>query len=193
MARVGRQPRDVDEIELNGMIGSIAHLAYHLGAIRQINHVRARAGRWRVGKSGSQRSRKSRVEKSKGRRHDAESATRVGSRRGGALGRICGRGADARDWRRARAQPDSGDIGHGDQQRGAHQSRRDSRAACRRRAGRRPQLHTHDDMQYHLFIPTSDGMQFQRSPASRHRRPRGRRSSSKAARSTASPTLARPP
>ena len=32
-----RQPRDVDEIELNGMIGSIAHLAYHLGAIRQIN------------------------------------------------------------------------------------------------------------------------------------------------------------
>ena len=34
---VVRQPRDVDEIELNGMIGSIAHLAYHLGAIRQIN------------------------------------------------------------------------------------------------------------------------------------------------------------
>ena len=32
-----RQPRNVDEIELNGMIGSIAHLAYHLGAIRQIN------------------------------------------------------------------------------------------------------------------------------------------------------------
>jgi hypothetical protein len=32
-----REPRDVDEIELNGMIGSIAHLAYHLGAIRQIN------------------------------------------------------------------------------------------------------------------------------------------------------------
>lgn len=31
------QPRDVDEIELNGMFGSIAHLAYHLGAIRQIN------------------------------------------------------------------------------------------------------------------------------------------------------------
>jgi hypothetical protein len=30
-------PRDVQEIELNGMIGSIAHLAYHLGAIRQIN------------------------------------------------------------------------------------------------------------------------------------------------------------
>jgi hypothetical protein len=29
--------REVQEIELNGMIGSIAHLAYHLGAIRQIN------------------------------------------------------------------------------------------------------------------------------------------------------------
>jgi hypothetical protein len=34
---VVRAPRDVDEIALNGMIGSIAHLAYHLGAIRQIN------------------------------------------------------------------------------------------------------------------------------------------------------------
>jgi hypothetical protein len=30
-------PRDVSEIELTGMIGSIAHLAYHLGAIRQIH------------------------------------------------------------------------------------------------------------------------------------------------------------
>jgi hypothetical protein len=29
--------REVKEFELNGMIGSIAHLAYHLGAIRQIN------------------------------------------------------------------------------------------------------------------------------------------------------------
>jgi hypothetical protein len=29
-------PRETNEIELNGMIGSIAHLAYHLGAIRQI-------------------------------------------------------------------------------------------------------------------------------------------------------------
>ena len=28
---------EVNDIELNGMIGSIAHLAYHLGAIRQIN------------------------------------------------------------------------------------------------------------------------------------------------------------
>ena len=32
-----RQPREVREMELNGMIGSIAHLAYHLGAIRQID------------------------------------------------------------------------------------------------------------------------------------------------------------
>lgn len=31
-----RTPRDVQPIELNGMIASIAHLAYHLGAIRQI-------------------------------------------------------------------------------------------------------------------------------------------------------------
>lgn len=30
-------PRDVELIELNGMLGSIAHLAYHLGAIRQID------------------------------------------------------------------------------------------------------------------------------------------------------------
>jgi hypothetical protein len=30
-------PRDVTALELNGMIGSIAHLAYHLGAIRQID------------------------------------------------------------------------------------------------------------------------------------------------------------
>ncbi len=29
-------PREVATVELNGMIGSIAHLAYHLGAIRQI-------------------------------------------------------------------------------------------------------------------------------------------------------------
>ena len=31
-----RAPRDVAGIELSGMVGSIAHLAYHLGAIRQI-------------------------------------------------------------------------------------------------------------------------------------------------------------
>jgi hypothetical protein len=30
-------PRDASEVELSGMVGSIAHLAYHLGAIRQIN------------------------------------------------------------------------------------------------------------------------------------------------------------
>lgn len=30
-------PREVTETELTGMIGSIVHLAYHLGAIRQIN------------------------------------------------------------------------------------------------------------------------------------------------------------
>ena len=29
-------PREVATVELNGMLGSIAHLAYHLGAIRQI-------------------------------------------------------------------------------------------------------------------------------------------------------------
>lgn len=32
-----RTPREVEGIELGGLIGSIAHLAYHLGAIRQIN------------------------------------------------------------------------------------------------------------------------------------------------------------
>lgn len=34
-----RAPREVKEVELNGMIGSIAHLAYHLGAIRQIDRT----------------------------------------------------------------------------------------------------------------------------------------------------------
>jgi hypothetical protein len=32
-----RSPRDYDEMELNGVIASIAHLAYHFGAIRQID------------------------------------------------------------------------------------------------------------------------------------------------------------
>lgn len=32
-------PREVDSTELNGLIGSIAHLAYHFGAIRQINQL----------------------------------------------------------------------------------------------------------------------------------------------------------
>ena len=30
-------PREMSPIELNGVIGSLAHLAYHLGAIRQID------------------------------------------------------------------------------------------------------------------------------------------------------------
>lgn len=30
-------PREVTEVELAGIVGSIAHLAYHLGAIRQID------------------------------------------------------------------------------------------------------------------------------------------------------------
>jgi hypothetical protein len=34
-----REPRDVSAVELNGIVGSIAHLAYHLGAIRQINRI----------------------------------------------------------------------------------------------------------------------------------------------------------
>jgi hypothetical protein len=29
-------PREVEAVELTGMIASVAHLAYHLGAIRQI-------------------------------------------------------------------------------------------------------------------------------------------------------------
>jgi len=32
-----RSPREVSELELAGLIASIAHLAYHLGAIRQIS------------------------------------------------------------------------------------------------------------------------------------------------------------
>ncbi len=39
--RALRQPREVIAVELSGMIGSVAHLAYHLGAIRQI-HAGAR-------------------------------------------------------------------------------------------------------------------------------------------------------
>jgi DinB superfamily len=34
-----REPRDVGRTALNGIIGSIAHLAYHLGAIRQIDRA----------------------------------------------------------------------------------------------------------------------------------------------------------
>ena len=32
-----KTPRELADVELRGVIGSIAHLAYHLGAIRQIN------------------------------------------------------------------------------------------------------------------------------------------------------------
>ncbi|HEU0078857.1 MAG TPA: hypothetical protein VFQ76_14480, partial [Longimicrobiaceae bacterium] len=34
-----RTPRDVARVELNGVVGSIAHLAYHLGAIRQMDRT----------------------------------------------------------------------------------------------------------------------------------------------------------
>lgn len=34
---VMRKPREVEQIELNGMVGTIAHLGYHVGAIRQID------------------------------------------------------------------------------------------------------------------------------------------------------------
>lgn len=39
-----RSPREVSDVELTGMVASIAHLAYHLGAIRQI-HKTARGPR----------------------------------------------------------------------------------------------------------------------------------------------------
>ena len=35
--RALQQPRNLSTIELNGVVASIAHLAYHLGAIRQID------------------------------------------------------------------------------------------------------------------------------------------------------------
>ena len=38
LAAVGT-PREVERVELNGLVGSIAHLAYHLGAIRQIDRT----------------------------------------------------------------------------------------------------------------------------------------------------------
>jgi hypothetical protein len=34
-----QEPRQVERAELNGVIGSIAHLAYHLGAVRQMDRV----------------------------------------------------------------------------------------------------------------------------------------------------------
>ncbi len=33
-----QSPRELSDLELKGVMGSIAHLAYHLGAIRQIDH-----------------------------------------------------------------------------------------------------------------------------------------------------------
>ena len=35
--RVVAEPRELSQLELNGVVASVAHLAYHLGAIRQIN------------------------------------------------------------------------------------------------------------------------------------------------------------
>jgi hypothetical protein len=32
-----REPREMDQTELNGVIASVVHLAYHLGAVRQID------------------------------------------------------------------------------------------------------------------------------------------------------------
>ena len=32
-----QSPRDADEVELAGIVGSVVHLGYHLGAMRQIN------------------------------------------------------------------------------------------------------------------------------------------------------------
>ena len=37
--KVLSEPREVIDIEFTGLVASIAHLAYHLGAIRQINKV----------------------------------------------------------------------------------------------------------------------------------------------------------
>jgi hypothetical protein len=33
------QPREMSDVELNIFVGNIAHLAYHLGAIRQIDRT----------------------------------------------------------------------------------------------------------------------------------------------------------
>ena len=35
--RVVSEPRDMSQLELNGVVASVAHLAYHLGAMRQID------------------------------------------------------------------------------------------------------------------------------------------------------------
>ena len=36
---VAANPREVNRMELNGIVGSLAHLAYHVGAIRQMNRA----------------------------------------------------------------------------------------------------------------------------------------------------------
>ena len=38
-AQVLRTPRDVSDVEVGWMAGSVAHLAYHMGAIRQIDRT----------------------------------------------------------------------------------------------------------------------------------------------------------
>ena len=38
LAELGK-PRDISQLELNGVVGSIAHFAYHVGAIRQIDQA----------------------------------------------------------------------------------------------------------------------------------------------------------
>jgi hypothetical protein len=38
-SRVVREPRALTEVELTGVLASVVHLAYHLGAIRQINRT----------------------------------------------------------------------------------------------------------------------------------------------------------
>lgn len=37
--RTVAEPRDLEDIELTGLLASVAHLAYHLGAIRQIDRT----------------------------------------------------------------------------------------------------------------------------------------------------------
>jgi len=55
--QVLRVAREVNKSELSGMIGTIGHLAYHLGSIRQINRRTAGpadAGLWAEGSRSTQ-------------------------------------------------------------------------------------------------------------------------------------------
>ncbi|MEX2582335.1 MAG: hypothetical protein WD766_03630 [Gemmatimonadota bacterium] len=52
------EPREVDRVALNGIVASIAHLTYHLGAIRQIDRV-TRGPAAEVGTHGVSRDRQS--------------------------------------------------------------------------------------------------------------------------------------